>query len=121
MSKVDYEIRKLQKRVINGGMNRREFIKAATAMGFVATAPTLYSHAAYATPKKGGTYRIGLGGANTGDMLDPADNGDTYMINMNMGGCRNALVEVNANGQAVPQAACRTINTIMPIYIKWSK
>ena len=105
MSKVDYEIRKLQKRVINGGMNRREFIKAATAMGFVATAPALYSHAAYATPKKGGTYRIGLGGANTGDMLDPADNGDTYMINMNMGGCRNALVEVNADGQAVPELA----------------
>jgi peptide/nickel transport system substrate-binding protein len=105
MSKVDYEIQKLQKRVTNGGMNRREFIKAATAMGFVATAPALYSHAAYATPKKGGTYRIGLGGANTGDMLDPADNGDTYMINMNMGGCRNALVEVNADGQAVPELA----------------
>ena len=36
MGKVDYEISKLQKRVINGGMNRREFIKAATAMGFAA-------------------------------------------------------------------------------------
>ena len=105
MSKVDYEIRKLQKRVTNGGMDRREFIKAATAMGFAATAPALFSHAAHATPKKGGVYRVGFGGANTGDMLDPADNGDTYMINMNMGGCRNALVEVNANGQAVPELA----------------
>ena len=52
MSKVDYEIRKLQKRVTNGGMDRREFIKAATAMGFAATAPALYSHAAYARRKK---------------------------------------------------------------------
>ena len=96
MSKVDYEIRKLQKRVTNGGIGRREFIKAATAMGFAATAPALFSHAAHATPKKGGVYRVGFGGANTGDMLDPADNGDTYMINMNMGGCRNALVEVGS-------------------------
>ena len=35
MSKIDHEIRKLQKRVTNGGINRREFIKAATAMGMV--------------------------------------------------------------------------------------
>jgi len=105
MSKVDYEIRKLQKRVTNGGMDRREFIKAATAMGFAATAPALFSHAAYATPKKGGVYRMGLGGANTGDLLDPGDNGDTFMINMNMGGCRNGLVEVTHDGQARPELA----------------
>ena len=46
---------------------------------------------------------MGVGGANTGDMRDPAVNGDTFMINMNRGGGRNARVEVNANGQAVPE------------------
>ena len=50
----DYEIKKLQKRVTNGGMDRREFIKAATALGFAVAAPSLYSQAAYATPKKRG-------------------------------------------------------------------
>ena len=66
----DYHVKKLQKRVTNGGMSRREFIKAASAMGFAAAAPMLYSEAAYATPKKGGIYRIGLPAANTGDNFD---------------------------------------------------
>ena len=101
----DYEIKKLQKRVTNGGIGRREFLKAASAMGLAAVAPTLYTQAAFATPKKGGVYRVGLGGANTGDKMDPADNGDTFMINMNQGAVRNALVEVNANGEAIPELA----------------
>ena len=102
---TDYEIQKLQKRVSNGGMSRREFLKAASAMGFAAAAPALYSQAAYATPKRGGTLRLGLGGANTADSLDPENNSDTFMINMNQGAVRNALVEVNANGEAIPELA----------------
>ncbi len=46
MNKFDYDVWKLQKRVTNGGMSRREFVKAATAMGFAAAAPALYSQAA---------------------------------------------------------------------------
>ena len=78
----DYEIQKLQKRVTNGGMSRREFIQAATAMGFAAAAPALYSKAAYATPKKGGHYRIGIPAANTGDNFDTGTNSDSFMINV---------------------------------------
>jgi len=101
----DYVIRKLQKRVTNGGIDRREFIKALSAMGLAAIAPALYSEAAYATPKKGGVYRMGLGGANTGDKLDPGDNGDTFMINMNQGGVRNPLVEIGPSGEWLPDLA----------------
>ena len=101
----DYEIKKLQKRVTNGGLNRREFIQAATALGFAASASTLYSTAAYATPKKGGTYRLGLGSANTGDNMDTGTNSDVYMINMAQGAVRNCVVEVNAAGKAVPELA----------------
>ena len=45
MNLFDYELKKLQKRVIDGGMSRRNFIKAASAMGLWAAAPALYSQA----------------------------------------------------------------------------
>ncbi len=101
----DYEIKKLQKRVTNGGMNRREFIKAASAIGFAFAAPTLYSQAAYATPKKGGVYRLGLPGANTGDNMDSGTHSDAYMINMSQGAVRNCVIEVDAYGKAIPELA----------------
>lgn len=101
----DYEIKKLQKRVTNGGMDRREFLKAASAMGFAVAAPALYSQAAHATPKKGGTYRIGIPAANTGDNFDTGTNSDSFMINVAQGAVRNCVTEVNAHGQAVPELA----------------
>jgi len=101
----DYEIKKLQKRVTNGGMSRREFIQAASAIGIVAAAPMLYSEAAYAAPKKGGHYRIGIPAANTGDNFDTGTNSDSFMINLAHGAVRNCVTEVNADGQAIPELA----------------
>lgn len=101
----DYEIKKLQKRVTNGGMSRREFIMAATAMGFAVAAPTLYSQAAYATPKKGGVYRLAMSGANTGDNMDSGTHSDAYMQNMSQGAVRNCITEVDAYGKAIPELA----------------
>jgi len=101
----DYEIKKLQKRVTNGGMSRREFIQAASAIGIVAAAPMLYSEAAYATPKKGGLYRIGIPAANTGDNFDTGTNADSYMINLAHGAVRNCVTEVTADGEAIPELA----------------
>jgi len=101
----DYEIKKLQKRVTNGGMSRREFMTAAGAMGLATIAPALYTQAAYATPKKGGTYRIGIPAANTGDNFDTGTNSDSFMINVAQGAVRNCVTEVNAAGQAVPELA----------------
>ncbi len=101
----DYEIQKLQKRVTNGGMSRREFMKAAAVMGLAAAAPALYAKAAYATPKRGGVYRLGLGSANTGDNMDSGTNSDVFMINMGHGAVRNCVVEVDADGKAIPELA----------------
>lgn len=101
----DYEIQKLQNRVTNGGMSRREFLIAASALGLAAAAPALYSQAAYAKPKKGGIYRLGLPAANTGDNMDTGTNSDQYMINMAQGAVRNCVTEVDANGKAIPELA----------------
>ncbi len=102
---LDKEIKKLQKQVSENQMSRRRFMQGAMALGVGAMAPSLYSEAVRAAPNKGGVYRMGMGGANTGDSYDPGTNSDTFMINMNMGAMRNALVEVNAAGQAVPELA----------------
>ena len=45
MNLFDYELKKLQERVTDGGMSRRNIIKAASAMGLSAAAPALYSQA----------------------------------------------------------------------------
>jgi peptide/nickel transport system substrate-binding protein len=101
----DYEIQKLQKRVTNGTVGRREFLMAASAMGLAATAPALYAKAAYATPKRGGVYRVGIPAANTGDNMDSGTNSDAFMINMAQGAVRNCVTEVDANGAALPELA----------------
>ncbi len=102
---LDKQIKKLQKQVSDNQLSRRGFMKGAVALGVGAMAPSLYSEAAKAAPKVGGTYRMGLGGANTGDSMDPATTSDTFMLNMNHGAVRNQLVRVNENGEAVAELA----------------
>ncbi len=102
---VENEIKRLQKQVSENQMSRRRFMQGAMALGVGAIASSLYSEAAKAAPKIGGVYRMGLGGANTGDSMNPDNNGDTFMINLNQGVVRNPLIEVNAHGQPVPELA----------------
>ena len=101
----DIKNQRLQKRVTNGNMSRRECLMAASALGLAATAPALYSKATFATPKKGGVYRVGIPAANTGDNMDTATNSDVFMINMAHGAVRNCVTEVDANGAALPELA----------------
>ncbi|MCL4069169.1 ABC transporter substrate-binding protein [Pseudomonas sp. GX19020] len=56
-----------------GKMNRREFIGRTTAMGVsAALASALFTKAAQAEAKKGGTIRVGLAGGESTNTLDPA-------------------------------------------------
>ena len=105
MSNLQKDLQRMQKQVTRGTMSRREFLSRASAMGLMAAAPLLYNEAAQAAPKKGGVYRVGLPAANTGDTLDSGLNSDHYMITMNQGAVKNAMVEVDAKGQAVPELA----------------
>ena len=102
---LEKEIKKLQNQVSENQMSRRRFMQGAMALGVGALAPSLYSEAAKAAPKVGGVYRMGLGGANTVDSFDPGTNGDTFAINLQMGAIKDALVEVNAAGEAIPELA----------------
>ena len=103
--KIISEIKKLQNQVTQGRLSRRNFLSAAMALGVGAIAPTLYSEAAQAAPKKGGLYRIGIPAANTGDNFDTGTNSDAFMINVAQGAVRNCVTEVTPDGQAIPELA----------------
>lgn len=59
--------------VRRGRMTRREFVGRSTALGLSAgLAGALFTKAAHAEPKKGGTLRAGLAGGESTNTLDPA-------------------------------------------------
>ncbi|MCE2517445.1 MAG: ABC transporter substrate-binding protein [Alphaproteobacteria bacterium] len=60
---------------------------------------------AVAMPKRGGTLRIGLKGANTSDTWDGRTHSDTFMINMGHGCVFECLTEVMANGELTGELA----------------
>lgn len=81
-------------------IGRREFIGRAAAAGVAATtAGAFFDGAMAATPKSGGSYRQALTGGGTGDVLDPAQTLDSYMINVSSGQLRNNLTEIAPSGE----------------------
>ena len=101
MKELDYYAKLLEL----GKIGRREFIARASALGGAAALTGLLPGTGRAaTPKKGGTLRIGLGHGSTTDTLDPATFTDTYtqFIGYAM---RNQLIEVSPKGELVPELA----------------
>ena len=96
----------LKSRYAAGRISRRGFMEGALALGMtVAGASTFTATVAAATPKRGGTFRLGLGGASTTDSLDPATFISTFtQIGLNFG-VHNNLTEVTAEGDIVPELA----------------
>lgn len=81
-----------------GRINRRTFMQGATALGLtISAASTLAVRAEAATPKKGGSMRIGMGHGSTTDTLDSGtfENGFTTLIGMTFS---NNLTEVGPDG-----------------------
>jgi peptide/nickel transport system substrate-binding protein len=78
-------------------MNRRGLLKAGAAAGLVAATASTVS-AASDGPKKGGTLRLGLAGANTSDSWDGRTHSDSYMIVMAHGAVFDCLTEIAADG-----------------------
>ncbi|MGE0009135.1 MAG: ABC transporter substrate-binding protein [Parvibaculaceae bacterium] len=93
----------------NPRLSRREFVTAAIAAGLTASAANgLFSAAAHAQaqPKKGGRFRLGVAGANTTDVHDPATWGTGALTNIGLwGAVYNNLMEVAPDGQLVSELA----------------
>jgi len=89
-----------------GKVSRRQFVQLALAAGLsVASAEAMFVKAARAEPKKGGTFRIGIGHGATTDSLDPATYPDQFTGTLGWGAIGNGLTEMNAKGEIMPDLA----------------
>ncbi len=100
------KLERLKTLFLEAKIGRREFIARVSALGAVAMIPSiLTTRQANAAPKRGGRLRIGIGGASTADTLDIALLYDCMAPVLSIGQLRNCLVEINPDGQAIPELA----------------
>jgi len=88
-----------------GRLDRRSFLKAASAIGIgsalsLSSAGRLFAQA----PKKGGHFRVGSSNGATTDSFDPATYNNGFM-RMTASSVCNYLMEINDRGEAVPELA----------------
>ncbi|MEM7171982.1 MAG: ABC transporter substrate-binding protein [Pseudomonadota bacterium] len=104
--KADPRLNGLVDQAKSGIISRRRFMEGALALGLtVPAATTLWSKKVKAaTPKPGGTFRVGLDDGNTTDKLDPHTTESQFMIQMNHA-MRNYLTEINEDNVVGPDAA----------------
>ncbi|MDX1401969.1 MAG: ABC transporter substrate-binding protein [Kiloniellales bacterium] len=104
--KDNQQIEKLVRGAAKGLIDRRRFMEGSLALGLsVAAASTMWSgRVAAATPKKGGTFRVGMHDGNTTDDLDPGTTESAYMIQMNHA-IRSYLTEISNTNDIGPDAA----------------
>jgi peptide/nickel transport system substrate-binding protein len=101
------ELKKLEELLIKGRMSRRQFLGRFSALGLAgAVSPALWKSIAHAaTPKRGGTFRIGLRGGSTAESLDPATYGTGVINHFMVGAIGNCLTEVDHKGAVIPELA----------------
>ena len=88
-----------------GIISRRQFVKSLTAAGFAfSSAFALADKSLASVPRKGGTFRIGMGYGSSTDSLDPANYSNAMTSNMAYA-WGNSLTEVNNRGELVPELA----------------
>ena len=99
-------LKELERLLTQGKITRREFIARVSALGLMAAvSPALLGTSAQAAgPKKGGRLKLGSAGGSTTDSMDPGTLMHTMPQTTNQ--ClRNMLVEVDYQGNAVPELA----------------
>jgi peptide/nickel transport system substrate-binding protein len=97
----------LQQAAFGQRVSRRDFMRRAAALGIsTALATGVLSRAGYAQePKKGGTFKVGLGHGATTDSLDPATYPDQMTGTVGWGASGNSLTEMDTSGSIVPDLA----------------
>jgi peptide/nickel transport system substrate-binding protein len=89
-----------------GRISRREFMQLAIAAGFtVPAAARLFTSAARAQARRGGSFKAGIGHGSTTDTLDPATWTNTFSASMGLGIFGAALTETDAKNAVVPHLA----------------
>ncbi len=90
----------------SGKVSRRRFMEGTVAAGVtVAGASSMWSSKVQAaTPKRGGTMRVGMHDGNTSDSLDPGTTESVYMIQLNHAS-RSYLTEITETNGLGPDMA----------------
>jgi peptide/nickel transport system substrate-binding protein len=81
-------------------LTRRGFLAGliCTGMG-VSAVQSVHHEVKAAQPRRGGTFRIGIGHASVGDTLDPALITNAFQASVGYGAMRNALTVIGVDGQ----------------------
>ncbi|MDX1576509.1 MAG: twin-arginine translocation signal domain-containing protein, partial [Kiloniellales bacterium] len=98
-----HEFETLLRRLSEGRIGRRDFIKKATALGLASAVPAgiLAEEAKASEPKRGGTLRQGLSeGATSDTLFGVLGGGGSHQVSVQWQ-LLNNLTEVNADGEAV--------------------
>ncbi len=101
MNDFESKLKAAEKLAAKSAMSRRDFVQLAIATGLaIPAAEGLFTGiAAAATPKKGGTLRLGMEGGSASDSLDPRTYADSVMIAASL--CvMNCLIEFDNAGNA---------------------
>lgn len=99
------KINKLEEMYKAGTISRREFMKRTATIGMVLAGPGIMAvGSAQAAPKKGGTFRQGLGHGSTTDSLNPATHENGFSQNL-IYTYSNHLAEVDSEGNLIPELA----------------
>lgn len=84
--------------------DRRSLLLGAGALGATALLGVSGQPLSAATPSQGGTLRLGIGGFDSGETLDPQATETKFMQNLQWQ-LRNNLIEVGAGGVLIPELA----------------
>ncbi|WP_181182211.1 MULTISPECIES: ABC transporter substrate-binding protein [unclassified Mesorhizobium] len=92
--------------LISGDMSRRHFMERMLALGLTIPLASMSwtSQVRASTPKKGGTFRVGLSDSNTADTLDPGTAYSNFSIQSNQV-FRSYLTEIKPDGVVGPDSA----------------
>lgn len=101
------ELMKLEELLRKGRISRRQFLRRLSILGLTgAVSPALWKSIAHAdTPKRGGTFRVGMTGGSTAESLDPATYGTGIINAFMVGAIGNCLTEIDHNGAVIPELA----------------
>jgi len=87
-------------------LDRRSFIQLAIASGMsVAAAEGLFASAARAEPKRGGSFKAGIGDGSTTDTLDPGTWNNGFTFNFGQAFFGATLVEIDQKNEVHPNLA----------------
>src|ERR671914_427561 len=106
MSEAEYKLRIALRAAEKAKISRRDFIQLASLAGLTfGAANTMFAQVLRAQPKKGGTFKTGLGHGETGDSLDPATWTNNFMVDMAVGVFGAQLTSIDRKNSYQPHLA----------------